>query len=136
MPRKKITTLPISQLNCHQTIIAELKGMKEFCDVDFSNITISAKQYVAPTIHPKNLRKAIDYIERHISMNCSDTTDYYCSRSSLAKITKITRPTINRWYADGLIKCDTSLSTPDSGFVIFHLPDLLIELRTIKKAQK
>lgn len=136
MPRKKITTIPISDLSCQSTIIAELKKLKEFSDVDFSTITISAKQYVAPTVRHENLRKAIGYIERHISMNCKTEMDYYTSRSGLARITKLTRPTINRWYRDEVITHDLGISKPSSGYILFHLTDLLKQLREIKNVQK
>ncbi len=134
MPRKKITTIPISALKCQSTIIAELKKLEEFSNVDFSTIAISARQYVAPTIRHANLQKAIGYIERHISMNCKTDMDYYTSRSGLARITKLTRPTINRWYADGLIKCDPYISKSSSGDVLFHLTDLLKQLKNNQDA--
>ncbi len=133
MPRRKVKQIAGSELECFGQIVAELEARAEFGDYDFSTLMLSVKHKVEPTIRPENIRRAIDNIERHVSMNCKDEFDFLVSRSRLAKIAKISRPTMTRWCADGLINSGTGRIVIASGDDDLYDLELVVkELRSMR----
>lgn len=107
MPRRRVKHISATELACFEQIVAELKARDDFEGYDFSTLALSVQYQVGPTIRPENLKKAIANIERHIAINCKEPFDYIVGVSKLAKIAKISRPTMTRWCSDKFIRPET-----------------------------
>lgn len=130
MPRRKIKTILLNEMAVFNNVIKELEARGDFEGFDFSTLTLSVKSSIIPTIRPENLKKAIVNIERHIHLKCKDKLDCIVGLSDIAKITRISRPTITRWVCDGLI-CSELRNINFSGDLI-HLYDLTTILEQLQ----
>lgn len=132
MPRRKVKYIAATELSCFEQVVAELKDRSDFDGYDLSTLALSVKYQVEPTIRPANLQKAIDNIERYVAINCKEPFDYIVGVSKLAKISKISRPTITRWCADKFIRPETEqvkFSSEQDG--LYDLGVVLEQLRAI-----
>ncbi len=66
MPRKRVKTIPISELRCYEQIVAELSERGELEGYEVDKATMTIKEFVAPVIRPENLHKAIVNIELYL----------------------------------------------------------------------
>lgn len=133
MPRRKLKHISASGLECFEQIVSELEARGDFEGYDFSTLALSVKYQVEPTIRPENIKKAIGNIERHIAMNCKSEFDLIVGKSRLAKIAKISRPTMTRWCDDRLIRSGTErIRFPGGDEVLYDLELVVKQLRSMK----
>lgn len=105
MPRRKVLTIYVSQLErCAEVFIA-LKDDPVFEGYDLSTLTISVKAKITPVI--KNAERAASNLEHYLAANpncCEVFGDIrYVSKQKLAKMMRVSRSTLDKWLDDGLI---------------------------------
>jgi len=133
MPRRKVKYISAVELKCLGQIVSELEVRGDFKGYDFSTLSLSVKYRIKPTIRPENVKKALGNIERHIAMNCNREFDFIVAKSRLAKIAKISRPTMTRWCDDKLICSGTKRMSFKGSCVEFYDLELVAEqLRSMK----
>jgi len=105
MPRRKQYRISARQTAIHGTIVSELQKNPELADYDMETIEISVKKKITPRI--RNIDKAIDNLKRYIAVNKEFIQivngEAIVSKKDIAKMLKISRPTLNKWIRDGFI---------------------------------
>ena len=105
MPRRKQYKISARQTAIHDTIVSELQKNPELADYDMETIEISVKKKITPRI--RNIDKAIDNLKRYIAVNKEFIQivngEAIVSKKDIAKMLKISRPTLDKWIRDGFI---------------------------------
>lgn len=123
MPRRKQITLLLKDLNVFDEIVKILIPLEELAEYDLSTLKIALlKKKLSPKIiHPEN---AIQNLERYIYLNGNEGV----RKCQLCKIMKISRPTLNKWIADGFI-IPTRIQGIYNQLQIYNLKDIIDQLR-------
>jgi hypothetical protein len=107
MPRRKQITVPIKNLSVYESLIKELSEnpLLEDYDIDTVQLTILKKK-APPRI--KDVDKAIESLRWYAASN-SDRIEVVMehqiiNKKELARMMKISRPTLDKWIRDGLIQ--------------------------------
>ena len=105
MPRRKQYKISARQTAIHDTIVSELQKNPELADYDMETIEISVKKKITPRI--RNIDKAIDNLKRYIAVNKEFIQivngEAIVSKKDIAKMLRISRPTLDKWIRDGFI---------------------------------
>ena len=135
MPRRKQYKIPARQTTIYEAIVSELQKNPELADYDMETIEISVKKKITP--HIRNIDKAIDNLKRYILVNKEFIQivngEAIVSKKDIAKMLKISRPTLDKWIRDGFI-------TPVQSNVLSNAevfpPDLILEQLQNQKNKK
>jgi len=105
MPRRKQYKISARQTAIYDAIVAELQKNPELADYDMETIEISVKKKITPRI--RDIDKAIDNLKRYIAVNKEFIRivngEAIVSKKDIAKMLKISRPTLDKWIRDGFI---------------------------------
>ena len=135
MPRRKQYKILARQTAIHDTIVSELQKNPELADYDMETIEISVKKKITPRI--RNIDKAIDNLKRYIAVNKEFiqivNDEAIVSKKDIAKLLKISRPTLDKWIREGFVSPTKSKVLPNTD--IFP-PDLILKQLQNKKNKK
>ena len=135
MPRRKQYKILARQTAIYGTIVAELQKNPELADYDMETIEISVKKKITPRI--LNIDKAIDNLTRYIAVNKEFIQivngEAIVSKKDIAKMLKISRPTLDKWIREGFVSPTKSQVLPNTE--IFP-PDLILKQLQNKKNKK
>lgn len=135
MPRRKQYKILASQTDIFDSIVAELQKNSELADYDMETIEISVKKKITPQI--RNIDKAINDLKRYIAVNQEFIQiingEAIVSKKDIAKMMKISRPTLDKWIKDGFIIPVKSHVLPNTE--IFP-PDVILKQLQNKKIEK
>lgn len=135
MPRRKQYKILARQTAIHSTIVSELQKNPELADYDMETIEISVKKKITPRI--RNIDKAIDNLKRYIAVNKEFiqivNNEAIVSKKDIAKMLKISRPTLDKWIREGFVSPTKSKVLPNTD--IFP-PDLILKQLQNKKNKK
>lgn len=136
MPRRKQYKILASQTDIFDSIVAELQKNSELADYDMETIEISVKKKITPQI--RNIDKAINNLKRYIAMNKEFIQiingEAIVSKKDIAKMLKVSRPTLDKWIKDGFIVPVQSIVLPNTE--IFPPEVILKQLQNQKKEKK
>lgn len=135
MPRRKQYKISARQTAIHDTIVSELQKNPELADYDMETIEISVKKKITPRI--RDIDKAIDNLKRYIVVNKEFiqivNDEAIVSKKDIAKMLKISRPTLDKWIREGFVSPTKSKVLPNTG--IFP-PDLILKQLQNQKNKK
>ena len=135
MPRRKQYKISTRQTAIHDTIVSELQKNPELADYDMETIEISVKKKITPRI--RNIDKAIDNLTRYIVVNKEFIQivngEAIVSKKDIAKMLKISRPTLDKWIREGFVSPTKSKVLPNTE--IFP-PDLILKQLQNQKNKK
>jgi len=107
MPRRQQITIPIEKLSVFESLIEELSEnpLLEDYDLDTVQLTILKKKS-PPRI--KDVDKAIENLKWYVAANSSRIEMFeghqITNKKDLAKMMKVSRPTLDKWISDGFIQ--------------------------------
>ncbi|MBW8327179.1 MAG: hypothetical protein K0M50_20620 [Prolixibacteraceae bacterium] len=132
MPRRKQYKISASQTAIYDVIVAELQQNPELADYDMGTIEISIKKKFTPRI--QNIDLAIDNLKRYLAINKEQIQiingEMIVAKKDIARMLKITRPTLDKWIRDGFIIPVQSNVLPDTK--IFPPDQILKQLQNQK----
>ena len=135
MPRRKQYKILARQTAIYDVIVAELQRNPELADYDMETIEISVKKKITPRI--QNIDKAIDNLTRYIVVNKEFIQivngEAIVSKKDIAKMLKISRPTLDKWIREGFVTPTKSKVLPNTE--IFP-PDLILKQLQNQKNKK
>jgi hypothetical protein len=107
MPRRKQITIQVKELSVYYFLINELSKnplLKDY-DLDTVKLTILKKK---PPPRIKDVERAIESLKWYVSAH-SDRIEVFMGqqviiKKNLAKMMRISRPTLDKWIRDGFIK--------------------------------
>lgn len=111
MPPRKEIKIPALGLKCFDAIQSELSGHAELADYDFSTLTLTVKKKKNPP-YIRDIDTPIANLERY-ARNNAHLIEYYedeqlILKKDLARMMKISRPTLDKWIEAGFIKRGSS----------------------------
>jgi predicted XRE-type DNA-binding protein len=136
MPRRKLYKISAKDTPIYDIIVSELQKNPELvASYDMTTIEISVKKKIIP--HIQDIDKAIDNLKRYMMVNKEFIQVFngeaMVSKKDIAKMLKISRPTLNKWIKDGFI-------TPVKSKIISNLeifpPDIILEQLLNQKNRK
>jgi hypothetical protein len=132
MPRRKQYKISARQTAIYDVIVAELQQNPELADYDMSTIEISIKKKITPRI--QNIDLAITNLKRYIAINReliqTVNGEMIVTKKDIARMLKISRPTLDKWIRDEFITPVQSSVLPD--IKIFPPDQVLKQLQTKK----
>ncbi len=135
MPRRKQYKISARQTAIYNVIVAELQQNPELADYDMDTIEISVKKKFTPRI--QNIDVAIDNLKRYLVINKEHIQiingEMIVAKKDIARMLKITRPTLDKWIRDGFITPVQSSVLPD---IKIFPPDQILEQLQNKKNKK
>jgi len=135
MPRRKQYKISARQTAIYDIVVAELQQNPELTDYDMDTIEISIKKKFTPRI--QNIDLAIDNLKRYLAINKEQIQtingEMIVAKKDIARMLKITRPTLDKWIRDGFI-------TPVQSSVLSDIkifpPDQILEQLQNQKNKK
>jgi hypothetical protein len=136
MPRRKLFKISAIDTSIYDVIVSELQKNPELAvGYDMSTIEISVKKKIIP--HIQDIDKAIDNLKHYITVNKEFIRVFngeaIVSKKNIARMLKISRPTLNKWIKDGFI-------TPVKSKIISNMeifpPDIIMEQLLNQKNRK
>lgn len=135
MPRRKQYKISARQTAIYDVVVAELQQNPELADYDMDTIEISIKKKFTPRI--QNIDLAIDNLKRYLAINKEQIQiingEMIVAKKDIARMLKITRPTLDKWIRDGFITPVQSSVLPD---IKIFPPDQILEQLQNKKNKK
>lgn len=135
MPRRKQYKISARQTAVYEAIVSELQKSPELADYDMETIEISVKKKITPRI--RDIDKAIDNLKRYILVNKEFIQivngEAIVSKKDIAKMLKISRPTLDKWIREGFIIPVKSNVLPNAD--VFP-PNLILEQLQNQKNKK
>ncbi|WP_303918765.1 hypothetical protein [Draconibacterium sediminis] len=133
MPRRKQYKIPAREMDVYDAIIAELQQNPELADYDMDTLEISVKKKINPRI--QNIDKAIENLERYMVVNKEFIRmvngEAIVLKKDIAKMLKVSRPTLDKWIKDGFI---SSVKSEVMDNTEIYPPDLILkQLQNQKK---
>lgn len=133
MPRRKIITIKAKDTSIFRGIVAELSKNPELAaDYDMESIEITIKKKYQPYI--KDVDKAISNLQHYYAANKQFIETFngkqLISKNALAKMMKVSRPTIDKWLERGFIA--PSL-VPGLYLDCFQIDEVIEQLRKQKQ---
>lgn len=105
MPRRKQYKIPARLTAIYDAIVTELQKNPALAEYDMKTIEISVKKKIIPRI--RNIDKAIDNLKRYMIVNKEFIQivngEAIVSKKEIAKMLKVSRPTLDKWIKDGFI---------------------------------
>ena len=133
MPRRKQYKISARQTAIYDVIVAELQQNPELADYDLDTIEISVKKKFTPRI--QNIDLAIANLKRYLAINGEQIQtingEMIVAKKDIARMLKITRPTLDKWIRDGFITPAQSSILQDTK--IFPPDQILEQLQNQKK---
>lgn len=133
MPRRKVLTIDVSQLQKGTEVYTIFAKDPIFEGYDLSTLTISVKKSITPVI--KDAARSAMFLERYLAANpncCEDILDIpSVSKQNLAKMMRVSRSTLDKWLNDRLIVPIAIESW--IGIEIFNPYEILSQLKNQKK---
>jgi hypothetical protein len=107
MPRRQQITIPIEKLSVYESLIEELSENPSFENYDLDTVKLTILKKKAPP-RIKDVDKAIESLKWYVA-NKSDRIEVVMghqiiNKKDLAKMMKISRPTLDKWIRDGFIQ--------------------------------
>ncbi|BFK96041.1 hypothetical protein [Alistipes onderdonkii] len=105
MPRRRKIEIKASELACFDTLVEALRSRPEFADFDPASLHVWAYEDYEPTI--RNAARVIHHFDRWLAARrnemflSSDSGSRLFCKKDLAEALGITRPTLDRWIANG-----------------------------------
>lgn len=105
MPRRRKIEIKASELACFDTLVEALRSRPEFADFDPASLHVWAYEDYEPTI--RNAARVIHHFDRWLAAHrnemflSSDSGSRLFCKKDLAEALGITRPTLDRWIANG-----------------------------------
>ena len=135
MPRRKQYKILARRTVIYDTIVSELQKNPELADYDMETIEISVKKKITPRI--RNIDKAIDNLTRYIVVNKEFiqivNDEAIVSKKDIAKMLKISRPTLDKRIREGFATPTKSKVLPN---VQIFPPDLILKQLQNQKNKK
>lgn len=103
MARRKKVSIRIQDLSksLQELLLQDLKGKDQFNDVNLSTIVIVGTQKLIEV--SKNINRAFSDLRKYMKSK-SDDELYVYGKTGLCKVLKISRPTLDKWIQEGIIK--------------------------------
>ncbi|WP_372773586.1 hypothetical protein [Mangrovibacterium sp.] len=105
MARRKQYKILARQTAIYKTIVSELQKNPELADYDMDTIQISVKKKITPRI--QNVDKAIRNLTTYLAVNKEYIKTFngetIVSKKEIAKMLKISRPTLDKWIREKFI---------------------------------
>ena len=122
MPRRKQYKISARQTAIYDVIVAELQKNPELADYDMGTIEISIKKKITPRI--QDIDSAIANLKRYLAINKEHIQtingEMIVSKKDIARMLKISRPTLDKWIREEFITpvrssvlSDTKVFPPD-----------------------
>ena len=132
MPRRKKQIIKAKELRIFQDLVSELSRNPELAeDYDMESIEITIKKKVPRII--KDVDKAIRNLQHYYAANKQfiETVNgkQIIFKSDLAKMMKVSRPTLDRWIKNEFIKPSP---IPGISFESFQIDEVIEQLRKQK----
>ena len=132
MPRRQQITIPVEKLSVYDSLIEELSENPLWDDYDLDTLKLTVlKNKLPPRI--KDVDKTIKNLKWYavVYSNCIEIFNgqQIVNKKDLARIMKISRPTLDKWIKDGFIrplKIDSTLE-------VFPLDAVLEQLEKQRK---
>ena len=108
MPRRRKIEIKASELECYETLVAELSKREEFANFDAGSLRVWAYESYEQEL--KGVDKALRNLDRWLAAHRNDLylTNIHGERllckQDLAKALGITRPTLDRWLSSKWLK--------------------------------
>ena len=105
MPRRRKIEIKVSELACFDTLVEALRSRPEFAGFDPASLRVWAYEDYEPTI--RNAARVIRHFDcwlaahRNEMFLSSDSGSRLFCKKDLAEALGITRPTLDRWIANG-----------------------------------
>lgn len=135
MSRRKQYKISARQTAIYDVVVAELQQNPELADYDMGTIEISIKKKFTPRI--QNIDLAIDNLKRYLAINKEQIQiingEMIVAKKDIARMLKITRPTLDKWIRDGFITPVQSIVLPD---IKIFPPDQILEQLQNQKNKK
>ena len=119
MPRRRKIEIKASELECYETLVAELCRREEFADFDAKSLRVWAYESYEQEL--KGVDKALRNLDRWIAAHRNDLYltniqgERLLCKQDLAKALGITRPTLDRWLKSKWLKdCRDHSRTEDN----------------------
>ena len=114
MPRRRKIEIKASELECYETLVAELSKREEFANFDMASLRVWA--YESYELELKGVDKALRNLDRWLMAHCNEPYltniqgERLLCKQDLAKALGITRPTLDRWLKSKWLQdcCDHS----------------------------
>ena len=121
MPRRRKIEIKASELACFDMLVEALCSRPEFTGFDPTSLRVWAYEDYEPTI--RNAAKIIRHFDYWLSVHKKDVfitthtgSRLFCKKE-LAKALGVTRPTLDRWIANGWLKdCSVPISYDNEGY--------------------
>ncbi|KJF45488.1 MerR family transcriptional regulator [Draconibacterium sediminis] len=133
MPRRKQYKIPAREMEVFDAIVAELQQKPELANYDMNTLEISVKKKINPRI--QNIDKAIENLKRYMVVNKEFIRmvngEPIVLKKDIAKMLKVSRPTLDKWIKDGFI---SSVKSEVMDNTEIFPPDLILkQLQNQKK---
>ena len=132
MPRRKKYTISAKQLSIYYKIVAELSANPDLSDYDMETIELTILKRIDPYV--KDINKVIRHFQLYLAANKkfleTINEEQLITRTKLAKMLGISRPTLNNWIKKEFITPVRSkyLSNTET----FHTDTVLEQLQKLK----
>ncbi|MDR0506080.1 MAG: helix-turn-helix domain-containing protein [Dysgonamonadaceae bacterium] len=132
MPRRKLTTINLNELDIYSALIEELRNNPAYSDKDLSTLKLTVLDSYEATI--KEIDKAIKHLQHYVVAK-KNTIEIFqgeqlINRVRLAKMLGISRQTLTAWINKGFITPLKSNYLPD--YETFSTDAVLQELNNYK----
>jgi hypothetical protein len=136
MPRRKLYKISAKDTSIYDVIVSELQKNSELAaDYDMNTIEISVKKKITP--HIQDIDKAIDNLTRYMMVNKEFIQVFngeaMVLKKDIARMLKISRPTLNKWIKDGFI---TPVKSKTISSLEIFPPDIILEQLLNQKNRK
>lgn len=119
MPRRRKIEIKASELECFETLVAELSKREEFADFDLESLRVWAYESYEQEL--KGVDKALRNLDRWLAAHRNELHitnvqgERLLCKQELAKALGITRPTLDRWLKSKWLKdCRDHSRTEDN----------------------
>ena len=133
MPRRKKQIIKAKELWIFQDLVSELSKNPELAEeYDMESIEITIRKKHQPYI--QDVDRAIANLQRYYAIN-KQYIETFCgkqiiSKKELAKMMKISRPTLDKWIKNGFVKSSIIPQTPIESF---QIDEVIEQLRKQKQ---
>ena len=133
MPRRRKIEIKASELECYETLVAELSKRAEFANFDMASLRVWAYESYEQEL--KGVEKSLRRLDHWLAAHCNELFitnmqgERLLCKQDLAKALGIARPTLDRWLKSKWLQgCRDHSRTEDN--ICYYSAD------TIKSALK
>jgi DNA-binding XRE family transcriptional regulator len=116
MPRRKLTTINLKELETYPALVEELQNNPAYSDIDFSTLKLTVLDSYEATI--KEVDKVIKHLRYYVVAKKNTIETYkdeqLINRVHLAKMLGISRQTLTAWINKGFITPQKSKYLPNT----------------------